>query len=295
MKHVPVSIVIPTIGRPAQLRACLESLAVCRPAAAEILVVDQSADDSVARLVSKFAALGARRISCSGRGVGRARNRGFSEARHDTVLVTDDDCTVRPDWVEKASELVATHPDTLITGRVLPAGDPAAVPSTIDDPNARDYTNHVFCNVLFPNNMTCAREDVLALGGFDDRVLFAEDNDFCYRWLRAGRRMRYEPDLVVWHHDWRSRRELEQLYVAYGRGQGRFYAKHLRARDITMLRFLAADLYAGLRAIAAAAIRGRRDSVDPRPLIMRGLPVGLASGWREFRREPERTTATPRA
>jgi GT2 family glycosyltransferase len=283
MAPVPVSVVVPTIGRPEQLRNCLESLSRCRPRASEILVVDQSGLGDVEAVVRHFEPAGARRIECAGRGVALGLNVGLRAAVHDFVLVSHDDCTVAPSWVGTAFALMAEDPTSIVTGRVLPVGDPHAVPSTKDDPAPRDYAGEIHCVVLFPNNMVVNRSLVLTFGGFDERFdRAAEDNDLCYRWLRAGRRIRYEPDLVVWHDGERTREELQQLYVAYGEGQGRFYAKHLRAGDLTMLRFLAADLHAGLRGLAAAPLGRRPQVVDPRPRVARGLPVGLVKGWREF-------------
>jgi GT2 family glycosyltransferase len=280
---LPVSVVIPTIGRPKLLNACLESLRACRPQADEVLVVDQSRARDVGDVVARFVDVRARVVACEKRGIGLAMNVGLRAAVHDFVLVSHDDCTVAPSWVGTAFALMAEDPTSIVTGRVLPVGDPHAVPSTKDDPAPRDYAGEIHCVVLFPNNMVVNRSLVLTFGGFDERFdRAAEDNDLCYRWLRAGRRIRYEPDLVVWHDGERTREELQQLYVAYGEGQGRFYAKHLRAGDLTMLRFLAADLHAGLRGLAAAALRRRPQVVDPRPRVARGLPVGLVKGWREF-------------
>lgn len=283
----PVSVVIPTSGRVAQLRACLESLAACRPNAAEVLVVDQSGDASVATLVEAFAPAHARLVPCEGWGVSIGRNVGIEAAAHEIVLVTDDDCTVAADWVETAWRLSSRESAGIVTGRVLPSGDPAAVPSWKDDPRPRDFTGERHGGALFPNNMALHRDEVLAQGGFDERfgpAEAAEDNEFCYRWLRAGRSLRYEPDLVVWHNDWRSRAELERLYISYARGQGFFYAKHLRKGDPTMLRFLARDLYWALRSLAAAAVKHRETWVDPRRGILRGLPGGLVHGWRVYGR-----------
>ena len=73
----------------------------------------------------------------------------------------------------------------------------------------RDYTGSITSGVLFPANMVFSRDALSEFGGFDERaglMLAAEDNDLCYRWLVDGRSLRYEPELVVWHHDWRSRR-----------------------------------------------------------------------------------------
>lgn len=284
---------IPTVGRIERLGECLKSVSRCDPRPAEIVVVDQSGSDAVRRLVEGFDCV--RLVRCHGRGVSRATNLGLREAHYDAVLVTHDDCTVDRTWVEAAWRHIQASPRSIVTGRVLPAGDPRAVPSMKDEPVPRAYSRQALCGVLFPNNVVFGRSRVLALGGFDERFgpdEPAEDNDLCYRWLRAGETIRYEPDLVVWHHEWRTPRQLEALYAAYARGQGFFYAKHLRARDLTMLRFLASDLYAALRALASAAIRCRPRWSDPRRALLRGVTAGLLAGWRVFR-SPVRTSTRP--
>jgi GT2 family glycosyltransferase len=282
-ESLPLSIVIPTIGRVEQLEACLDSLARCTRRAAEVLVVDQSGG-AVTDLVDRYSAIGARVVPCDGVGIARGMNLGLREARNDTVLVTHDDCTVREDWIEEAWELMRDDPRKLLTGRVMPGGDdPLAVPSVKDNPDPYDFSGTPTNGVLWPCNMSFSREMAAELGGFDERFsTAAEDNDFSYRWLVAGNRMLYEPRLVVWHNDWRSREELERLYVHYWREQGAFYAKHLRLGDRRMLRFIAIDVGRALRAMAARVVRGRPRWSDPRRGVLRGLPAGMREGWRRF-------------
>jgi GT2 family glycosyltransferase len=125
------------------------------------------------------------------------------------------------------------------------------------------------------------------MGGFDERfgpAEAAEDNEFCYRWLRAGGELVFEPALVVWHHDWRSPEQLEELYVRYARGQGFLYAKHLRAGDLHMLRWIARDLYWAGRGALSGLLKRRERWTDPRRGIRRGLPGGFLAGWRTYRR-----------
>jgi GT2 family glycosyltransferase len=276
---VPVSVVIPTIGRPAQLRSCLESLARCTPRAAEIVVVDQSGGPEIAELVGRFGQIGARAVRCDGRGVGLARNTGLREASSDIVAMTDDDCTVAPTWVATAHRLAGSDPGRIFTGRVLAgAEDDGHVPSTRTDEVAHDFTGERSCDGLFSGNVVLPRRAALELGGFDERLETAEDNDFGYRWLVAGRPMTFDPELVVWHHDWRSPEEMERLYVVYWRGQGAFYGKHLRHGDRTMLRFMARDVKKALKATAERVLRGRPRWTDWRRGIARGLPAGLARG-----------------
>jgi GT2 family glycosyltransferase len=156
----------------------------------------------------------ARVVPSHGLGVARARNDGLRAAASDVVLVTDDDCTVPADWASTGWRLSTTHRGAIVTGRVLPVGDPRAVPSTKADPLPVDLSSERRGGWLFGNNMALPRDAVLELGGFDEHFgpnEAAEDNEFCYRWLRAGRTLRYEPSLVVEHHDWRSPEELRRL------------------------------------------------------------------------------------
>jgi GT2 family glycosyltransferase len=276
---LPVSVVIATVGRPALLRACLDSLAACRPRAAEILVVDQSGTDETSNVVERFADVSARVLRLDVRNKSLALNIALQEARNEIVLMTDDDCTVSTAWVQAAWTHLAEDSRAIVTGRVLPFGDPLAVPSTIDDEKSRDYTGELHYGSLWGNNMGCNRSQVLALGGFDERFTAAEDNDLCYRWLRAGQRLRYEPDVVVWHHAWRTHSELDRQYFLYGHGQGIFFAKHLGQGDLAVTRFLAWDLYRGARGIVARVVRRRRQWSDPRSGLLRGLALGFVDGW----------------
>jgi GT2 family glycosyltransferase len=286
-EHVPVSVVLPTIGRPRLTRSCLESLASCEPRADEILVIDSSDDGAVADVVAGFTNAGARRIHCSAPGLGNAFNVGLREAKHEIVLLTNDDCTVERSWVGRGLHHISEASDVIVTGRVLPHGDAALVPSTIDDPARREHVGRrVF--VLYTQCMSLRRTDVLAIGGFDGRIRpSAEDNDLSYRWLRAGRRIRYEPDFIVWHHEWRTREQLERLYVNYGVGQGMVYGKHLRRGDLVVARYLLSDLYSICRGLAARLVLRRENRVDPRLGLLRGLPIGFVRGWRVGASSPE--------
>jgi GT2 family glycosyltransferase len=282
-----VTVVIPTIGRAAVLRECLDTVAACRPGAAEILLVDQSHDPVVAAIADEHAAAGVRLVPSHGRGAARCRNDGLRVASHEVVLGIDDDCSVAPDWVATGHRLAGLRPGAIVTGRVLPVGDPRAVPSTIDEPTPRELTSERWGAFLYSNNMVLPRDAVLELGAFDERfgpAELAEDNEFCYRWLKAGKRLFYEPDLVVHHHDWRAPDELERLYVGYARGEGFFYSKHLRRGDLRMLVFLGRMLGAGARSLLAAAFKRREAWTDSRRGILRGLPRGFVDGWRVFGR-----------
>lgn len=281
LTSAPASAIVPTVGRAAQLEACLDSLAACEPAAGEILVVDQSGAAEIKALAERFADAGARYVRCDGRGKPSGANLGLREARHESVLFTDDDCSPEISWVGAALEALAAGPSTIATGRVLAPEASVYVPSTIDDSQSREYVGVLHVSAIFGNNMAFNRDAVLGIGGFDERfTLAADDNDLCYRWLRAGGRIRYEPEMVVWHHDWRSPDELDGLYVRYARFQGLFYAKHLREGDLGVVPFILRDIRDGVVGLRDRYFRGRPRGSDWRQGVLRGLPAGLLAGWR---------------
>jgi O-antigen biosynthesis protein len=284
-----ISVVVPTIGRPELLAQCLESLGRCEPRAAEILVVDQSGGTQVAETVGRYAAIGARVVPCEGRGTARARNLGLSEAGNDLVLFTDDDCTVATTWVGVAAAVTANSVDGthgILTGRVLPSGDSARVPSTNADPEPHDFTGKMNIGALLSGNMAASRTELLALGGFDERFgSMAEDLDLCYRWLRSGGRLRYEPSLVVWHHDWRSDEQLTKHYQHYWRGMGVFYAKHLRDADPTVMRLFAQTLFRIARGTVRRFVKRPSRARSTPPRLAREFASGLQESWSLFDRD----------
>ncbi len=109
-ESVPLSVVVPTIGRVAQLETTLQSLVACDPRADEVVVVDQSPGPEIDAVVARFAGAGARRVPCAGRGIGLALNVGLRAAGHDQVAVTHDDCTVAGDWIAAARAQLAVVP-----------------------------------------------------------------------------------------------------------------------------------------------------------------------------------------
>jgi GT2 family glycosyltransferase len=278
-------VVIPTIGRVALLRECLDSLVACHPGPAEVVVVDQSGGPDVADLVRGYGPLSARVVKSEVRGVAAARNTGLEAAAHDLVLMTDDDCTVAPDWVGLGSRLAGADPRVIVTGRVLATGDDSAVPSTIAGLERHDYTGTARYFVLYTGNMAMNRTEVLAVGGFDEALPTAEDNDLCYRWLTSGRRLIYEPSMVVWHNDWRSPEELELVYASYCRGQGAVYAKHISAGDFRMVYYLLREVYWSARVWVRQLIGRPQPNANTR----RGALRALAAGFTEYLRRRRAT------
>jgi GT2 family glycosyltransferase len=280
----PVSVVIPTIGRPGALDACLRSLYACRPRPTEAIVVDQSGGDAVAAVVRGGGRPWVRHLPCSGRGIPLAVNTGLRASTEAQVAITHDDCLVDEAWVGVVAELLPRHPEAVLTGRVLPVGDAHLVPATRDRPRPEVFYERSSFGAVLPNNMAVHRNAFLSFGAFDERFDTAgEDLDVAHRWAKGTRTVRYEPSMVVHHAHWRTPAELRTTYIDYARGAGLFYAKHALAGDLRVMRHFVTDARDFLRAAAIAARTRRWDPAEPALGFIPGTFTGLWQGLRTFR------------
>jgi GT2 family glycosyltransferase len=248
----PTSLIVCSRNRPRLLLDTVESVLQGEEVPAELVVVDQSAEPH-----PRLPALATDRpceiryVSARSVGLARARNAGIAAARHGTLAFLDDDMWVATGWFGALIRaLLAAGPRSVVTGQVRAA--PPEVPGGIapsimlgDAPAV--YEGRVGRDVLAAGNMALHRSAVAEVGPFDERLgaggrfPASEDNDFGFRLLEAGYRIVYEPGAVCHHRAWRTAGDYLKLRWSYGRGQGGYYAKHLRAGDRYMLRRAGAD------------------------------------------------------
>ena len=283
---LPVSVVIPTRDRPAQLHDAIESMLAGECVPAEIVVADQSTGP-MRPLPGAGGEVDVRRVHLATPGLSRGRNAGLAAARHDLIVFADDDVVADPQWLcRMVGALEDSPPRTAISGAVLDDGGGAGfVPSTTRRTEPETFTGRQFGDPLFAGNMAIRRAAFGELGMFDERLGAgaefpgSEDNDFGFRLLEAGWAIRFVPDAVVRHRGARHGRELLRLDWAYARGQGAFYAKHRRASDRFMLRRFGRNARFRLGRMRTAPRMVRGDMTAVRELVyLAGLVTG-ALAW----------------
>jgi GT2 family glycosyltransferase len=171
---VPVSVVVPTCGRPDLLKRCLAALdAQSLPEAQfEIVVVDDTK---------------------SRRGPAAARNIGWRCANAPIVAFTDDDTVPDPRWLEEGLRAFEAGADAVVGRIVMP------VSST---PTDYERNEQGLERAEFATANCFVRRDVLAhLGGFDEtfRLPWREDSDLHFRLLEGGYRIVRAPAALVVH------------------------------------------------------------------------------------------------
>lgn len=287
-----ISVAISTAGRPDSLARGLAALATGEMIPTEVVVVDQSADDLSCEAVEAgrraFPSVVYLRQPRSG--LGASQNLAIARAGSAIVAVTDDDCIVDPRWLHVIDTAFRRDgaPDA-VTGRVLPL--PAEEERTYPVSSRTGGEPRVFSGRVLPwlagsgNNFALKREWFLRIGGCDERLgpgapgQGAVDMDLFYRLLRAGARIRYEPDSVVFHERQTRTQRLARRPM-YGHGMGACCMFRLREGDWYALRLLERWLAARVRTAGGALRRRDWASVHEQWLTVGGTLRGLAHGLR---------------
>jgi GT2 family glycosyltransferase len=195
-----LSIVIPTYGRDQVLVDTLRLVQEITPAAAELIVVDQTANHSegVGATLAEWHRSGAIRwLRIATPSIPRAMNQGLLAATRPVVLFLDDD--VVPDAHLVAEHLLAhqRHPESLIVGRVLqPWDDATSLSSPFASSVAGERREFIGCNFSISRNLA------LAIGGMDENFVGAAyrfEADVARRLLATGRRIHFWPAAAIRH------------------------------------------------------------------------------------------------
>jgi GT2 family glycosyltransferase len=287
-----ITVAVSTRNRADALGRCLGSLRSGARPPDEIVVVDQS-DGSASRAIVEHGrgiGLTITYIRDDARGLGAAQNLAFQAATHDLVAVLDDDCIAHADWVRVLASVLAARSDLDgVTGRVLPL--PATESRTFAVSSRTSDVRREFSGRALPwevgsgNNFALRRAAFLRVGGCDERLgpgaraQGGVDMDLFHRLLRAGSRILYEPDAIV-YHERQTRDERRARRPMYGRGMGAAIAIWHRERDQSSRRILGSWIKLRLRQMRMAAARGDWADVGDEVTMLASTMRGLAQGWR---------------
>ena len=285
-----VSVAVSTMHRADALSRCLVAIGRGRVQPREIVVVDQSNDDGSERAVRDLAAAGLplRYERMEPRGLGASQNVAVRLASSTFVAVTDDDCIVDERWLEVVMRSFASDPALdVVTGRVLalPAEGDRTWPVSLRESATRAlfHGRAAPWDVGSGNNFTVRRATFLRIGGCDERLgpgspaKGGVDMDLFYRLLRAGARIRYEPDAIVRHErqDYAARLARRPMY---GHGMGAMVTLHLRDGDSGAVRLFTAWTALRLRLLARATLRRDGRAAREELVMLRSTIAGLGHG-----------------
>jgi glycosyltransferase involved in cell wall biosynthesis len=279
------SVVVCTRNRGESIRSTIATILANTHPSFELIIIDQSTNNTTEQVATSFGEdPRLRYIRSNTRGLSKARNIGWAEARSEIVLMTDDDCDVPEDWIARMTALFTRYPQVACIFCDVVAGP-------------HDYSKgfipiHIHKREMMVRRveeyqpgagmgagMGLRRSAVQDLGGFDQllgagvELASAEDLDMTLRILLSGRHVCHTKSVSVVHHGFRSYAESRDLIRGYIYGQSALYAKLLRCGHWRVLPLYLKSIHMNVTAVVITSLRQRQ---IPRVL---GRIVYLAKGF----------------
>lgn len=216
-KHPFITVVVPAFNEEKYLRRCLEALKKQNyNNNFETIVVDNNSSDNTIKIAKEF---GARIILEPRQGYVFALKRGMDEAKGEIIAVTDADCEVAPNWLEKIAKAFKDKKIIGLTGNCR-----LSSPSKSFE-DVSHIMFHFFLVGTFRmrkpnmNGLNCAiRRDVYKrIGGIDTRFTMSPDVDLGMRLKKYGKVI-YLKDLIVSTSARRFENRIFQALLEYGKG-----------------------------------------------------------------------------
>ena len=169
------SLVVPTVGRSAEVREMLRSAVGSSVQDFELIIVDQNADDRLREVCAEYAArIPLQRMQVSFKGAARARNYGARFATGEVINFPDDDCELSTRLLEDAQRLFESNCYKVVIGMTVDRQGHASTASFRRDQRVLSewsmWGRNVECTMFFRRNV------FLASDGFDER--FGVGSDF---------------------------------------------------------------------------------------------------------------------
>ncbi|MGE3622683.1 MAG: glycosyltransferase family 2 protein [Bdellovibrionales bacterium] len=252
-----LSVIVCTHNLVQTIQPCLDSitasLAHASPVQAEIIIVTNSMDEAIFKLVHSWAAncgFPTRILRESRRGLAAARNCALREAKGELLAFIDNDCRLDKEYVAHALRQDASDNSLVLRGGRIELGDSSDHPIAIkSDRSLRRWSRKIrsaryenLGSCILGGNMMMRRAVIDKLGLFDERfgpgapIPLGLDTDYVFRAYLADIKIEYMPDLAVFrYHGQKS----DQDNTSFCRNQmvaaGALYAKFF-FRDPDILR-----------------------------------------------------------
>lgn len=265
-----VSIIIPCRNEARYIGPCLDSIvATAYPEdRMEVLVVDGRSTDATRDTIARYVAAHdwIHLLDNPDGTVPAALNRGITQARGDVIVRMDAHVVYPPTYLPRlVAELEESKADNvggcIIT---LPADEtPVARAIAIALAHPFGVGNSYFrvgaaaARWVDTVPFGCFRRDVFRrVGLFDEELVRNQDDEFNFRLIRRGGRVRLVPDVVAYYYARASWRQVARMYYQYGYFKplvARKVGRVMTLRQLAPAAFVTALALSGIAALALPA------------------------------------------
>lgn len=229
------SLIMATLHRTSEVGRFLKHLNQQTYRNFELIIIDQNPDNRLRPLIEVYEKNFLIKHLRSGPGISKARNVGLKHISGDIVAFPDDDCWYPQDLLRCVVDFFDKHPEIdIVTGRSIDStGKPSAGhwDLKIGPVNCFNVWKRARSLSIFFRKKVIERvgkfDETLGLGAPTD-CWAGEETDYLLRALKAGFRIYYDPNIIVYHPRLVVKNDPKQFVRAYryGLGIGKVWRKH---------------------------------------------------------------------
>ena len=201
-----VSIVIPSREKDYLLNLCINKIRALYKNVKIIVILDKIQNEKEDNIIF---------LKSVNRNMSAKRNLGVKNAKTEYVAFIDSDAYPQENWLENAIDFLDSHKDyTAVTGcQYNPPEDSFEQICLRKVRFNRLFTHKEWCKVIDTNtkeqdctefmtsNVIIRKKDYDNLNGMDENIFLAEDNEFSERLTENGYKIRFIPNICVFHRE----------------------------------------------------------------------------------------------
>jgi GT2 family glycosyltransferase len=194
---------------------------------ADVYVIDgHSTDGTIEFIRERFLPLGVKILLDENKGLGAAHNFALCRIPADIIFFTFGDEYVSNQWISSALRRLEDHEVGAVFGPSYILNSQKLLEKYADQKLKR-YFSSLKLKPHFPyaaaTNLAIKKDIALKVGGFRDDLIDADDSEFTFKVSKAGYKVVYEPNMIVYHQK-ANEGELRTLIratmlVSFGYGQ----------------------------------------------------------------------------
>ncbi|MFC1497433.1 glycosyltransferase [Verrucomicrobiota bacterium] len=252
-KRVPLSVVIPTLGRPVLAQTLKSIISADGFEDIEVIVLGRILDHGVraelSSLISKYPQVHWEDVSYERGDLSKKKNRGLEKSFSDIVAFIDDDLIVCPQWLRLISEpfldpgvgmvcgpsLLPEHLPYMarLSGLVLASKASGFVADRYNKGN--NGLHEARWHQMIGCNMACRRSFIEKIGGFNTDIIPGEDLLVAYEMSKNGYKLMFYPDAYVHHYPRQSLKSFCRQVYRFGLARVRMFRYGVNVQIMTLL------------------------------------------------------------
>lgn len=199
-----ISVIVPVYNNAKYIEKSIESIHKQTIPAREIIIINDGSTDDTSKVLEIILKRlpNIKIFNQAHKGLSAALNLGTQKAQGEFILSLDSDAFIEENWLAKAVPEFKDSKTGAVSGLIHVANEYNfwAKLAGYDLEYRYSIANHKFINHLSTCNTLYSKKVLLELGGFDESLEYAVDNDISFKIMKKGYRLVLLKEAHCWHY-----------------------------------------------------------------------------------------------